>query len=124
MRSIARKLSLAAVLALASVPTGALAAIFDGDWTVTVVTERGKCDHTYSYHVRVNGGAVHYTDYNSVSVGGTVTPQGVVRVGIRHHDDTASGIGHLGERTGSGEWHGSGKDGACSGRWRAQRRQQ
>jgi hypothetical protein len=122
MQGIARKLSLAAFVAIVSVPSGALAAVFDGDWTVTVVTEHGKCDRTYSYHVRVHGGAVHYTDYNSVSVGGTVSPQGIVRVGIRHHDDTASGIGHLSERTGAGEWRGSGKDGACSGRWDAQRR--
>jgi hypothetical protein len=125
MQGIIAKCVLAAtvaVLTIASAPTAALAAVFDGDWTVTVFTERGKCDRSYSYDVRVVRGMVRYTDYTSVSLSGTVTPQGMVSVNIRHHDDTASGVGHLSEVTGTGDWRGAGKDGACSGHWKAHRR--
>ena len=125
MQGVIAKLALAAtvaVLTIASAPTAALAAVFDGDWTVTVYTVRGKCDRSYSYDVRVVRGVVKYVDYTSVHLSGTVTPQGMVSVNIRHHDDTANGVGHLSEVTGAGDWRGAGKDGACSGHWKAHRR--
>ena len=43
-------------------------------------------------------------------------------VSIRHFDDVANGSGHLTARTGGGGWRGTGKDGVCSGHWKAQRR--
>ena len=103
-------------------PLPALAAAYDGEWTVLVTTAQGKCDRTYSYDVSVSQGKILYTNYTSVTLYGTVSPQGAVMVSIRHFDDVANGNGHLTARTGGGGWRGTGKDGACSGQWKAQRR--
>jgi hypothetical protein len=109
-------------LAIASTPHAAFAATFDGDWTVQVITEKGTCDRTYSYDVNVSNGKIHYPSYTSVSLNGTVSPQGSVIVSIRHLDDVANGSGSLMKRTGSGGWRGVGKNGTCSGHWKARRR--
>jgi hypothetical protein len=103
-------------------PLPALAAGYDGDWTVLVTTAQGNCDRTYSYEVSVAQGRILHTSYTSVTLNGTVSPQGAVMVSIRHFDDVATGRGHLAARTGGGAWRGTGKDGTCSGQWKAQRR--
>jgi hypothetical protein len=109
-------------LAIVAGPAEAVAAVYDGEWTVLVTTEQGKCDRTYSYDVNVAQGRILYTSYTSVALNGTVSPQGAVMVSIRHFDDVANGSGHLAARTGGGGWRGTGKDGACSGQWKAHRR--
>ena len=119
MRGVTTTIIAAALLGLT---TAAMAADFDGDWTVQVTTERGTCDHAYSYDVSVAHGRIEYRNYTSVTLHGTVSPQGAVMVSIRHFDDGAEGTGHLGGRSGSGGWRGAGKQGACSGRWEAHRR--
>ncbi len=108
-------------LAIAAGPAKAAAA-YDGEWTVLFTTEKGKCDHSYRYDVSVSQGKIHYTSYTSVTLNGTVSPLGGVMVSIRHFDDVANGSGHLAAHAGSGGWRGTGKDGACSGLWKAQRR--
>jgi hypothetical protein len=114
----------AALLGLTIVagPTEAVGTGYDGEWTVLVTTAQGKCDRTYSYDVNVSQGKILYTSYTSVTLNGTVSPQGAVMVSIRHFDDIANGSGQLTARTGGGGWRGTGKDGACSGQWKAQRR--
>jgi hypothetical protein len=109
-------------LAVASGPAAALANEFDGDWTVQILTERGTCDRSSSYNVVVLDGVIHYTTVTSLSMHGTVTPHGAVTVNLTHHEERASGSGHLLSHSGGGAWHGVGKDGACSGRWEAHRR--
>jgi len=108
-------------LAIVAGPAEAVAAVHDGEWTVLVTTEQGKCDRNYSYDVSVSQGKIHYTSYTSVTLDGTVSPQGAVTVSIRHFDDVAHGSGRLAARTGGGGWRGTGKDGVCSGQWKAQR---
>jgi hypothetical protein len=100
----------------------AMAGEYDGNWTVRIITERGHCDPTSSYDVQVADGKVHYTSYSSISLYGTVSPQGAVKVVIRHFDDGANGSGHLSKRAGAGSWSGRGQFGTCSGRWAASRR--
>jgi len=113
---------LALGLAITVKSTAAIAGDFDGNWTVRVITEHGKCDRTSSYDVQVAHGKVIYTSYSSLSMYGTVSPDGAVRVTIRHFDDGANGSGRLTTRAGAGGWRGVGKNGACSGRWVAHRR--
>jgi hypothetical protein len=122
MLSAALLAGLALGLGIIAEPGVALAGGYDGDWTVRVITERGKCDSASSYNVRVARGKVLYTSYTSVSLWGTVSPQGAVRVTIKHFDENANGSGRLAVRTGSGGWRGVGKQGPCSGRWEAHRR--
>jgi len=124
MRRAAILASLSALLLGLTIacPLPALAAGYDGEWTVLVTTAQGNCDRTYSYDVSVSQGKILYTSYTSVTLNGTVSPQGAVMVSIRHFDDVANGRGHLTGRAGGGGWRGTGKDGACSGQWKAQRR--
>jgi hypothetical protein len=103
-------------------PAAARAGGFDGNWTVRVITEHGKCDRTASCNVEVIHGKVRYTSYSSVMLWSTVSPNGAVRVSIKHFDDGANGSGQLMQRTGGGGWSGIGKHGPCSGRWVAHRR--
>jgi len=51
-----------------------------------------------------------------------VTAEGLVKVSIRRGDHGANGSGRLSNQTGSGTWRGIGANGACSGRWEAERR--
>jgi hypothetical protein len=125
MQGLIAKLVLAIafmVLTIAGEPTAAFADSYDGNWTVLVITERGTCDRNYSYDVSVSQGKIHYPSYTSVSLYGTVSPQGAVMVSIRHLDDIASGSGRLMARSGGGGWRGAGKNGSCSGHWKAHRR--
>ena len=48
-------------LAIAAAPAKAVAAAYDGEWTVLVTTEQGKCDRNYRYDVSVSEGKIHYT---------------------------------------------------------------
>lgn len=118
------RLLTAASIAFAAVCVSPLAhaADHDGDWTVQVITERGKCDRSTSLSVRVTHGIVEYAGYTSAVVNGTVSPAGVANVTIRHFEEGATANGRLNGRTGAGDWHGVGLDGPCSGRWQAERR--
>lgn len=95
---------------------------YDGHWTVRVITEKGGCDASSSYDVNVANGHIVYSGLTSVSMSGTISPKGEVLVSLRHHDDTASGHGHLSELKGEGSWRGAGKFSQCSGHWEANRR--
>jgi hypothetical protein len=97
-------------------------AVHDGNWTVLVITEKGKCDRGYRYEIKVVDGHVHYAGTAAVNLDGTVTPTGVVSVSIRAGDQGADGTGRLSDASGAGTWRGRGSSGACIGRWEAERR--
>lgn len=123
MRGVIIKAALGALLiGLATASEPSFAADHDGNWTVRVTTEQGRRDRSYSYQVKVSNGRIIYTSYSSVSLSGTISPLGQVMVSIRHFDEGAHGSGLLNRHTGVGDWRGSGKNGACSGRWEAHRR--
>ena len=110
-----------AVGALAAAPS-AVAAPFDGPWSVTVITRSGPCDPSYRYGIMVSGGRVGYMGGGSVSVSGRVTPKGAVSVTVASGGSRAHGTGRLSARgTGGGTWRGSGPSGACGGTWSASR---
>ncbi len=48
--------------------TSALAASFDGPWSVTVVTRSGPCDQAYRYGVTISRGVVYYAGGGPVSL--------------------------------------------------------
>jgi hypothetical protein len=115
----------AALLAAASVASasgGAHAAVYDGSWSVLIVTEKGDCDAAYRYAVKVAGGKVQYAGDSGFDLGGTVDANGTVKVSIRRGDRGAAGSGKLLAQSGSGIWHGIGGNGACAGHWEAERR--
>jgi hypothetical protein len=123
-RFISIGLFAASLLVLACAGRAALAAEFDGNWTVIIITEKGDCDRGYRYSVAVENGLVRYSgDAAGINMSGTVTPAGLVKVSIRLGDKGADGTGRLSASDGTGTWYGAGANGAsCAGRWEAERR--
>ena len=119
-----RVLILAALIGplVALMPRPAAAAVFDGKWSVLVITDKGTCDRAYRYEVAVRDGRVVYIGDASINLAGTVTPNGAVAVGISRGRQRADGTGRLSANAGAGRWHGRSSAGECAGHWEAERR--
>jgi hypothetical protein len=124
MRHLVTAMAFTALIGLPGLAGRVLAAPpdYDGNWTVLIVTEKGSCDRAYRYAVAVSNGRVNYSGERSVDMSGNVASNGDVRVGIRFRGQSANGSGRLSATTGAGSWHGTGSNGACAGRWEAERR--
>jgi hypothetical protein len=101
--------------------TSALAASFDGPWSVTVVTRSGPCDPSYRYGVTISRGVVYYAGGGPVNLTGRVSPSGSVTVRVSSGPQYAIGSGRLSRSAGGGSWRGQGPNGACAGVWSASR---
>src|SRR5438552_2361850 len=92
----------------------------DGNWSVLIVTEQGKCDRAYRYPVRIANGSVGYAGEASFNVSGSVGANGAVTVTVSRGSQSAKGTGQLSANSGSGRW--TAGSGECSGSWTAERR--
>jgi hypothetical protein len=94
--------------------------IFDGLWSVSIVTLRGDCS-AYRYPLRIVRGRVLKADDDpNYQVAGVVRPNGVIFVVVSGGGQSARGSGRLSRTAGAGRWRtGSGE---CSGQWSADRR--
>jgi hypothetical protein len=110
-----------AASALAPAPAAART-VFDGQWSVLIVTNNGPCDRAYRYGLAIQDGAVIYQGSASVNVAGKVARNGAVKVRVWAGQQGASGEGRLSRSDGSGTWQGIGSMGSCSGVWTAERR--
>ena len=113
----------AAVVALTAIlaAPAAIAAPFDGPWSIVVNTTQGHCG-AERYGVVIGGGVVHYAGNLPVNIAGRVSPSGHVRVAVGAPGPRyAQGSGRLSRNGGSGTWQGSGPSGTCSGVWSASR---
>jgi hypothetical protein len=91
---------------------------YDGLWSVTILTQKGDCDASYRYPVRISNGAVQNDGPSLISVSGKVGGNGAVTVLVSAGDKSANGKGKLSGKIGGGVWAG----GSCAGRWEAERR--
>jgi hypothetical protein len=122
MRKLGGVVTAAAIAAafVATVPFAARAAnSYDGNWTVTILTQAGNCPSSLRYGVRVARGRV-YADGQSYQVNGTVAANGATRVTVSEQGQSASGTGRLSANAGAGRWRTS--TGQCAGQWTAERR--
>ena len=115
-----------AILAVAAALTGAMSSasartIYDGNWSVLIITDRGTCDRAYRYPIDIQNGVVHYRG-DVVDMKGRVGGNGAVYVTVSRGNQSASGSGRLGRSFGRGVWKGAGSSDTCSGRWEAERR--
>jgi len=111
-----------AVICAAAAPDMATArTVYDGSWSVLIVTERGGCDRAYRYGVQIRNGLVVY-DGGMVNFSGRVAPNGAVRVSVSAAQGRAVGQGRLSRNVGQGRWSGQNSTGACTGYWTAERR--
>ena len=102
-------------------PRGGLA-VYDGLWSVLIVTEQGDCDRAYRYAVRIKNGQVRHAnpELSSFDINGRVTKGGNVNVSVSRGDQRADGRGRITRDGGTGKWHSAKRE--CSGTWRAERR--
>ena len=111
-----------AATTLAATASSALAkTIYDGRWSVVIITDRGACDRAYRYSIDIQNGILHY-DGGVVDWSGRVANNGAVRVAVSRGNQRATGQGRLGRTFGTGTWRGLGDGETCSGRWEAERR--
>jgi hypothetical protein len=95
--------------------------VFDGIWSVEIVTYYGDCNRGYRYPLRIWYGRVIKADNDpNYNVAGVVTRNGAIGVTVAGGGQTATGTGWLRGNAGAGIWHTS--NGECSGRWTAERR--
>jgi hypothetical protein len=96
------------------------AAVFNGKWSVLIVTENGTCDRAYRYPLIIENGAVLYGGKNNFTVSGQVEASGAVIVSVTQGQYGAQGTGKLSGKFGRGTWEAPA--GGCSGRWEADKR--
>jgi len=106
---------LALAAGFVSASSAALASPYDGEWTVTIVTNAGDCQPSATYPVSVVDGKVVASGAGDVS--GKVTRTGLVRASLQG----AHANGQLSGNSGGGKWNGASAGVACSGRWQASR---
>ena len=109
-----------AVMSLTPAHAGAIRATFDGQWSVLIVTEKGRCDRAYRYPVRIENGAVGYAGSAAFNISGSVGNNGAVTVTVSRGSQSATGTGRMSATDGSGIW--TAGSGECSGTWSAERR--
>ena len=115
------KFTLAAIvgLGLAAIAIPAQATgIFDGIWSVVVVTTKGNCDRAYRYPIDIRGESLINAGDSAFDIKGRVQGNGAVAVKISYGEQSANGVGRLSGGMGAGSWTG----GACAGTWTAERR--
>ena len=109
-------LSFAAILSAAV--QAASAPSYDGLWSVVIVTEKGTCDRSYRYPVRISNGSLINAGDSAISISGNVRDNGAISVTLSDGRKNAIGSGHLSGTVGAGSWSG----GDCAGTWEAERR--
>jgi len=110
------------VLAAAILSPASARTVYDGNWSVLILTKRGACDPAYRYGLVIRNGLVFYEGSASVNVRGRVNRGGGVSVRVSSGSQGASGSGRLARRYGRGQWRGIGSMGSCAGTWTAERR--
>src|SRR3977135_4004746 len=96
--------------------------IYDGDWSVLIVTNSGACGSAYRYGVQIADGKGIYRGGGKGTKQGRVTQKGAVTVTVRSGGQRASGSGRLTKVRGGGVWKGQGMGSTCVGTWVADRR--
>jgi hypothetical protein len=121
-----RQIVLGAVLVLTGIAstagTASARTVYDGAWSVLIMTKNGSCDPTYRYGVQISNGVVTYEGGGPITMQGRVTPKGAVRVIVQSGSQWADGSGRMNRTRGGGAWKGQGMSTACSGTWMAERR--
>jgi len=116
-------LILVVAFAWIAVPATAFAdTVYDGDWSVLILTHGGACEPSVRCGVQIADGMV-INGGGLATVQGRVTRSGTVSVIVRSGNQWANGSGRLGRNHGGGAWRGQGTSGACRGTWVAERRE-
>jgi hypothetical protein len=88
---------------------------YDGNWAVSVVTEKGSCD-AYKWTLVVSGSRLLRIDEMPLSASGSIDARGQARFQVA---SMVNADGQMQDSIGSGRWDAPSR--SCSGRWRAAR---
>ena len=117
-----RALAIPIAVAITCFAPPAIAAQFDGNWSMVAVTTRGHCGKI-PMGLGISRGRIYSTGGSFVSypiqLGGRVSASGQVRMNAVAGPRIAHGTGRFNRFRGSGTWAGSGPSGLCSGVWSA-----
>jgi hypothetical protein len=114
-----RKISLVsrfALLATLLTAAPAMAAKFDGEWNVRIVSKNAACTNGASVSIGISNGRVASSNA-AVTASGRVADAGTISVTLTSGMKRAVGSGHLSGSSGSGTWRAA----LCSGTWTAQK---
>jgi hypothetical protein len=113
-----------AFLSFASFAPPALAAPFDGSWSMLVVTTSGHCGRI-KVGLAVHGGRISSTSgsfaLHPIRVDGLISGSGQTRMNAVAGPRVAKGVGRFTRAKAGGKWTGTGPSGVCSGVWSAVR---
>ena len=102
----------------------AIAAQFDGKWSLVAVTTSGHCG-SIPVGLGISRGQIYSTGgsfvFYPIQLGGRVSSSGQVRMTAVAGPRIAHGIGRFSRVQGRGTWTGTGPSGVCSGVWSALR---
>ena len=100
----------------------AIAAQFDGNWSMLAVTTSGHCG-SIPIGLGISRGRVYSTGGgfagHPIQLVGRISASGQVRMNAVAGPRSAHGIGRFNQFRGSGTWAGTGPSGICSGVWNA-----
>jgi hypothetical protein len=102
----------------------AIAAPFDGSWSMIAVTTSGHCGKI-KIGLGISHGRIYSTSgkfvFRPIQLAGHVSASGQARINAVAGPRTAQGTGRFSRSQGSGTWAGQGPSGLCSGFWNAMR---
>src|ERR1700745_2184295 len=103
LRAPMMTLALALTAIPATIATADARTVYDGAWSVLIVTNEGSCDRAYRYGVTITDGNVIYDNAGGpITMQGRVSSSGSVRVTVSAGSQWASGTGRLNKTRGSG----------------------
>jgi hypothetical protein len=118
MRAFA--LSTALVIICSAPP--AIAAPFDGNWSMVAMTTSGHCGKI-KIGLGISRGRIYSTSgkfaFHPIQLAGRVSASGQAKMNAVAGPRKAQGIGRFVRSRGSGTWAGTGPSGLCSGVWSA-----
>jgi hypothetical protein len=119
MRPSVLKFAAALVLSAVQIAPALAGSNYDGAWNLIFMTQRGECDPSSSFGVKITNGIVSHP--NLVKFTGRVTASGLVHASVTVQDKYAAGSGRLTKTSGQGTWKGHSGSARCSGYWTAQK---
>jgi hypothetical protein len=104
--------------------TAAIAAPFDGNWRMVVVTTNGHCGKV-GVGMGISNGRIYSTSgkfaMHRIQLAGHVSASGQAKINAVAGPRQAQGIGRFVRSKAAGKWAGTGPSGVCSGIWSAVR---
>ena len=117
-----RTVALSAAFAIIWSALPAVAAQFDGDWSMIAKTTRGHCG-TIDIDLGISDGRIYaaggFFAFYPIRLSGRVSASGHDQMNVVAGPRTAHGTGQFEQFRGSGTWAGRGPSGLCSGIWSA-----